>query len=256
MEMESRAPPEHRRRRDPSPRERKHPRSRTPEATLTSKKPSERVSPLSSKKPDKKVSSHEKKISSSNDLAEDEPGVAETTKALDWDYLSSYTQRQTAKLAHSKPRSALERFTPGALFARVGVSPSLAGPNYYNAVSGVVSSHLQLQESEEVTGEVFGGAEFAAVGLSRVRKQRDWKSVFKTGECRRALTASDDYAIRRKLRKQNQSDFLPRIDTPPSWESQLYSTGVALYHSLGKKSSGKPAYRIQESRVGELLVAR
>ncbi len=180
---------EHKRRHEPSPRERRHPRSHTPETTPTTTKISD---PLKNKA-DKRI----KKTSSSLDNMEVVTETPETPKALNWNYLSSYTQRQTAKLDHSKPRSALERFTPGALFARVGLSLSLAGPDYYRVISSAVSTHLQQE------GDPFRGADFAALGLTRVREGRE--TVFQTGECRRALTASDDLLIRRKLRKQNQS---------------------------------------------------
>ncbi len=168
---------DHKRRYDPH--DGKHPRSHTPEITPAARKPQERQSPNKNtdKKPKKEV----------------EPeGTSDTLKALDWDYLGSYTQRQTAKLDHSRPRSALERFTPGALFARVGVSPSLAGHDYVNVVSAV-SAHLERGE------DLFDSD---VVGVARVRGE---ENVFQTGECRRALTASDDLRIRRKLRQQNQS---------------------------------------------------
>lgn len=170
-------PVEHKRRYEL--REGRHPRSHTPETTPIGRKPHECQSP--SKSTDKK----------SKKEVETE-GTSDTLKALDWDYLGSYTQRQTAKLDHSRPRSALERFTPGALFTRVGVSPLLAGPNYVN-VAAAVSAHLQHEE------DLF---ENVAIGVARVRGEED---VFKTGECRRALTASDDLLIRRKLRQQNES---------------------------------------------------
>lgn len=196
-EVEGRNVTEHKRRHEPSPRDqsRRHPRSHTPETTPTAKKPSDRLSPFNSKRSDKKGTTKEKKSSTD---AEPESSIPESAKALDWDYLSSYTQRQTAKLDHSRPRSALQRFTPGALFAQVGVSLSLAGPDYYQAISSAVSAHLQQEDP-------FDGAEFAAVGLGRLRAKRERDNVFKTGECRRALTTSDDVLIRRKLRKHNQS---------------------------------------------------
>ena len=170
-------PADHKKRYDP--RDGRHPRSYTPETTSSGRKPQEHQSPNKSteKKSKKEVETE---------------GTSETLKALDWDYLGSYTQRQTAKLDHSRPRSALERFTPGALFARVGVSPSLAGPNYANVISAV-SANLQPK------GDLFKNN---VCGVVRVKEE---EIVFKTGECRRALTASDDLLIRRKLREQNES---------------------------------------------------
>lgn len=218
---------DHKRRHDPSmvPKEvplRKHLRSRSPETPPISKRILERAvdSPLgtSSKKADQhKVNTREKNISSSNYI-EDEPSSlpagADVVKKLDWDYLSSYTLRQTAKLDHSKPRSALERFTPGAIFAQVGVSPSLAGHDYYNSIKALVSAHLRENAAEDkyplpesVLNDPFGGATFGSVCVSQIKEHREWNELFQTnlGPCRRALTASCDYAIRRKLRKANQS---------------------------------------------------
>ena len=215
---------EHKRRHDPSmlPKDaplRKHPRSRSPETPPINKRTLERAveSPLgtSSKKADqRKTSSREKKISSSNDVEDNpsgHPAAEDTMKKLDWDYLSSYTLRQTAKLDHTKPRSALERFTPGAIFTQVGVSPSLAGHNYYNSIKALVSSHLREKATEDkcplpesVLDDPFGGATFGSSGVSQIRDRREWSDLFQAN-LGRALTASCDYAIRRKLRKANQS---------------------------------------------------
>ena len=52
-------------------------------------------------------------------------------------------------------------------------------------------------------------------------------------------------------------DLLSPSQPPPTnWDSEHYSTAVALYHSLGKKASGKPAARVEPSHVGSLIIAR
>lgn len=145
-------------------------------------------------------------------------------KKLDWISVNSFTRRATAKL-EQRPKSALKRYTAGAILSEVGVSPSLAGKEYYAKVSSVVSAHLKEQQEERTTSQPsdlqllcettlpesilnnpFGEAEFASAGVSRIKEQLEWIQLIPNcvGPCRRALTASADYNLRRKLRKANQ----------------------------------------------------
>lgn len=205
---------DHKRRQESNvqPSSRKRPRSQTPDTPSISKRSSDRAveSPSVNKKVElNKGSSREKKISSSYDNEDDPVGQSsvDAIKKLDWNYLSNYTQRQTAKLDQSKPRSALQQFIPGAIFAQVGVSPSLVGLDCYNHIKECVSSYLREKGgSGFVVDDPFNGVAFGSAGVSRIREYQEWREVFpgSVGPCRRALTAAADHTIRRKLRKINQ----------------------------------------------------
>ena len=141
-------------------------------------------------------------------------------KKLDWLLVNSYTRKATARL-EQRPKSALKQYSPGAIFTEIGVSPSLAGSEYYSKICLVVSAHLKEQQQEEntmaystepssvtplsesVINDPFGDAEFASVGVSRISEQLEWSQLVRNsiGVCRRALTASADYSLRKKLRK-------------------------------------------------------
>lgn len=143
-------------------------------------------------------------------------------KKLDWASVSNYTRKASTKL-EKRPTTALEKFTPGAVFARIGVSPSLAGKDYFDAISNHVSKHLRKAYQQKISGEAgavggsntlpksllnspFEGQQFASSCVSRIKDQLEWERmvVDNIGPCRRALTASADYTIRRKLKKSNQ----------------------------------------------------
>ena len=146
---------------------------------------------------------------SETDSVGDEVTATAPRKKLDWSSLSALT-------LPAKPRkvstSALERFTPGVLLAQVGTSPLLAGPELYRKVSGVVSDHLRRAQqsstsetlSKSVVENPFGFTESARAGVSHLEVHQELGRVFTDiGPCRRALTASVDFAMRRKLRKNN-----------------------------------------------------
>ena len=149
---------------------------------------------------------------SETDSAADEAAAAR--KKLDWSSLS-------ALMLAAKPKrvstSALERFSPGVLLAQMGTSPLLAGPELYVKVSNTVSKYLREGQrssgvqslSESVLENPFGSLELASAGVSRLEQQQKLMQLFTdVGPCRRALTASVDFAMRRKLRKNNRVCFL------------------------------------------------
>ena len=144
-------------------------------------------------------------------------------KKLDWTLVSSYTKKASTKLARRSSSSALDRFSPGALFTRIGVSPSLAGKEYFGTISELVSAHLKKTYKQKTTAvesnesspcplpsslldAPFEGQKFASSCVSRIKEQLNWEHLIpdNLGPCRRALTASADYTIRKKLRKANQ----------------------------------------------------
>lgn len=51
-------------------------------------------------------------------------------------------------------------------------------------------------------------------------------------------------------------DLLSSSHPSANWDSEHYATSLALYQSLGTKASGKPAFRLHQSRVGTVLIAR
>lgn len=162
---------------------------------------------------------------SETDSAADEAAAAR--KKLDWSSLSALT------LA-AKPRkvstSALKRFSPGVLLAQMGTSPLLAGPELYVKVSNTVSKYLREGQqsggvqslSESVLENPFGSLELASAGVSRLEQQQKLTQLFTdVGPCRRALTASVDFAMRRKLRKNNRVCFFVSVSSGMFWDGRV-----------------------------------
>ena len=98
---------------------------------------------------------------------------------------------------------ALRRFSRGALLLQVGVSPSLAGPELFLAASDVASQQLHAQKtvlSESVLKDPFAGPSLGSASASLVQRELQRSSLLTDlGPCRRVLTASADFALRRRL---------------------------------------------------------
>ena len=143
---------------------------------------------------------------------ESEEGDGGKAPKLDWSTISSLS------LPKPKPPStlAVQRFSPGAIFSRLGVSRSLAGTELYRQVSSAVSKHLATEQEtlcaesgntlpEALLEEPFGDSEFAMTGVSRIRNAKENCSVcVNIGPHRRALLASADFSLRRKLGKSSK----------------------------------------------------
>ena len=148
------------------------------------------------------------------------------SRSLDWEAVRNFTEKANAKLRRVHT-GVLDQFKAGVVLGSVGVSAMLAGPDYYQRVKQAIlrdggdDTNLQeeIQQGEEEDHEVqlHGMVEEEERGLVRVSQQPrvpeeaegslNWDKV--AGECllscRQALTASDDYAIRRLLRKDQVS---------------------------------------------------
>ena len=204
---------------------RKRPRDSTPPP---SKKHASGAGPTSTKR----STEHSKSKTDKTDKAVDVPAIAsegdstnsgggggggggegeDTPKRLNWSTLRTLISPRPEWRSHR----ARDRFTPGAIFAEVGVSPSLAGKHYYDKINRLVSEHLKQSQDvldplksnklpEAVVTDPFDGAGFASVGVARIKEQVDWSRTFsEVGQHRRALTASADYSLRRKLRKKSE----------------------------------------------------
>lgn len=128
---------------------------------------------------------------------------------LDWSTINSLI------LPRPKPSStsAVQRFNPGAIFSRVGVSRGLAGHSLFQLVSSAVSKHLAGEEEalcvetgnrfpEALLDQPFGDSEFAMTGVSRIKTAKEnCRVCVNIGQHRQALLASADFALRRKLGK-------------------------------------------------------
>lgn len=139
-------------------------------------------------------------------------GAAKAPPKLDWSTISA--------LCLPKPKppstSAVQRFSPGAIFSRLGVSRSLAGPDLYREISSAVAKQLKKDQEalvaetgnslpDDVLEDPFGKSEFAMTGVSWIRNAKENCQVCTNiGPCRRALVASVDFALRRKMGKSNK----------------------------------------------------
>ena len=198
--------------REPLPRKRT--RSHTPEG-LGGRRRSKPISPSLWKESTEQRRGRERERKSDDSLSETDStaeGNGTATKKLDW---SSLCALSSAKPPPAKT-SALERFTPGSLFTRIGVSPSLAGEELFKKISGLVSRHLKKSQQhldpqtvnvlpESFIENPFDGIEFGSSGDFQIKERQSQTRIFSDiGPCRRALTASADFAMRQKLRKVNR----------------------------------------------------
>lgn len=139
-------------------------------------------------------------------------GTAKAPPKLDWSTISALS------LPKPKPpsTSAVQRFSPGAIFSRLGVSRSLAGPDLYRDISSAVAKQLKKDQEalvaetgnslpEDLLEDPFGKSEFAMTGVSWIKNAKENCQVCTNiGPCRRALVASVDFALRRKMGKSNK----------------------------------------------------
>ena len=149
---------------------------------------------------------------SEGSVPEGEGGKA---KKLDWSTISALTTPKPKPVSCS----AVQRFSPGAIFARLGVSRSLAGSDLYRDVCTVVSKYLTAPNSpspdpssplpQSLLENPFGDSEFAMTGVSRIKSEAENRQIcYDIGPCRRALTASADFSLRKKLRKASKVGYL------------------------------------------------
>ena len=146
------------------------------------------------------------------------PEMSDSGKAppakLDWSCISALS------LPRPKPpsTSAVQRFSPGAVFSRIGISRSLAGQSLFDLVSATVAKHLakedvalRLETGNGFPGNLleqpFGDSEFAMTGVSGIRSAKEnCRVCVNIGPHRQALLASADFALRRKLGKSSKVD--------------------------------------------------
>lgn len=111
-----------------------------------------------------------------------------------------------------EPGAHLKRFTPGQVFSRIGISPTLAGPRLakrvqqacaqagtavFDNVDSCDSNELE-EAAELMRSRKSAGALVAAAAARRRERETLFTDV---GPCRRALCARRDLAIRKKLRR-------------------------------------------------------
>lgn len=139
-------------------------------------------------------------------------GAPKAPPKLDWSTISALS------LPKPKPSStsAVQRFSPGAIFSRLGVSRSLAGADLYREISSAVAKHLKKDQDslsvetgnslpEALLKDPLGESEFAMTGVSWIRTAKEnCRVCTNIGPCRRALVASVDFALRRKMGKPNK----------------------------------------------------
>lgn len=125
--------------------------------------------------------------------------TANRVRSLDWAAVCNFTEKANSKISYHSSKSILEKFTPAAVFASVTVSPSLAGLERYQRISDLTDPLTKESDLHEFRDFVMEGSE-------DMKSETDWdKTVSESlGACRRALTASDDYVLRRLLRKDQQ----------------------------------------------------
>lgn len=182
---------------------RKQHRSRSPRTPVPSEKDRERgrvgKSHKHTDKEGKRTASSEKEQSRTSE-------GAGRSRTLNWAAVNNFTKKANSKLNYRSSKATMEKFTPAAVFANIEVSPSLAGHKRFQKIMELVRSHLKVSSDRgNIQGywtDVLERSELLTP-RTHVRSASDWdKAVSNSlGACRRAMTASDDYSLRRLLRK-------------------------------------------------------
>lgn len=131
---------------------------------------------------------------------------AKKSKGLDWSTICDFTEKANSKLSYHPSKSVLGKFTPAAVLMGVEVSPELAGPDLFHRIVELIRAHSKTVEETDIAGfwaDILEGQESADIPRTPAKTAFNWdRAVSKSlGGCRRALTASDDYTLRRLLRK-------------------------------------------------------
>ena len=146
------------------------------------------------------------------------------SRSLDWEAVRNFTKRANSKL-HRLRATLQDRIAPGVMLHDVGISPTLAGSDYFRRVKQAV---VQDNENSDPSGR---GQQDREGGLSETdegeliegeggvyQATQRHEELMEAGKslnldivaggclqcCRESLTASDDYALRRLFRKDNK----------------------------------------------------
>ena len=167
-------------------------------------------------------------------------------KGLDWAAVNSFTEKTNARLKERRSGMAvLGKFTPGATLAGIHVSPSLAGPQRYQAITELVQSHWKESGVEHREGH-WGG-------VLQCPEPLDWDKALldAMGSCRRALTASDDYVLRRLLRKDPPQQ---RVSHSMGWVTGWWVTAWGgSQHGVGHSMGWVTAWGGSQHGVGHSM---
>ena len=97
-----------------------------------------------------------------------------------------------------KKESVLNQFKAGAFLSKIGVSAALAGEEIMSKVEGVITEHLMDKYGRPLFDV---GAKFGSSLALHIEEQIANRSLISNiGSCRRALVASIDFDMRKKLR--------------------------------------------------------
>ena len=123
---------------------------------------------------------------------------------INWLSLSKY--EPVGKLSFKM--SSIQKHCSGAVFAKIGISSDLASPDLFQRVNDSVKDYLKLKYEDNLPSTVidkpFDGCSLACTGVSHLSDTINNSHFFDIGTCRRALTGSADFMLRKKL-QQNVS---------------------------------------------------
>lgn len=121
---------------------------------------------------------------------------------IDWTSLAKLPPLPKLK---EKKLSALDKFTAGAILSKIGISATLAGTELTSKVQHLVKQHLvQKYDCSESDFSFAVNEDCGMYGWSlatQIEEQLAKKNLMHTiGPCRKALVASVDFGMRKKLR--------------------------------------------------------
>ncbi|KAK3104841.1 hypothetical protein FSP39_011419, partial [Pinctada imbricata] len=145
---------------------------------------------------------------------------------IDWSSLM-----QTSQPIPKVEGSALKRFRPGAVLAKLGVSKTLAGSSLFQKLQETCESETQEESEKESKEEGYSLQDHMSLvqsnATTRLASQR---SILQNiGTFRRGLCARKDLEIRRQLCKLDKNMVQPHAFAAPVVDKELCKLSIQLF---------------------------
>ncbi|XP_033117868.1 zinc finger CCCH domain-containing protein 13-like [Anneissia japonica] len=154
-----------------------------------------------------------------------EPDKAKDLLEIDWSSIP-VDFKAPKEDATNQPGSALSRFTPGSILARIGVSRALAGPSLIKRI--IEACKEATPEGGEVPRFDCALGAFNANAQQKAHQRK--KLLSDVGPCRRALSARWDLQIRKQLRKTPR-DIDASVFSASAVDPELYKHSLQLFRN-------------------------